>query len=120
MIPPTWVLPLKRFVLPIVSVIAIGVAVWIFGNSRYADGVATEREKWQIEQTKAREKIIEKSAAQEKTKELAQQEGAVKVETITKTEIRYVDRIKEVYRNQPDPICTAADGVQRILAADSD
>ena len=108
---------LRRF-WPILAVIAVGVALWGWGNSRYDAGVSAERAEWEQEASRLRA-----IAAQEALARLSAVTAANDAATRSQASLDALAAQSKVthetyYRNRPVVRCLDPDRVRAIKEAD--
>jgi hypothetical protein len=65
---PAWAAaaaPIVKRLLPVLAVVAVGLAIWAYGNSRAHDAKMAERREWHVELAKARAVAAEKALQQQ-------------------------------------------------------
>lgn len=100
--------------------LALVLGVWWHGREQYRAGVAAERVRWEQAQARAAEISAKNAQNRQAVVDTADQHAAARIETQTIVETRYVDRVREIYRDRDDPLCIDADVMRLIDEADRD
>lgn len=117
----TALLPILSRLWPYLAGAALIIGAWAWADHRgYQRGEADCDARWRVAQAEAQRQANQRAADREAIKNQSNKQAAEKIDVITRTEVRYVDRIKEIYRDRDDPLCVGADGMRLIADADRD
>lgn len=121
MIAPAWASAIPvRALIGAGVVLALAAGVWWHGREQYRAGVRVERAVWVRAQAEAAAQSAENARNRQSIVDAADLQAAARVEIQTQVETKYVDRVREVYRDRDDPVCIDADGMHIIADADRD
>lgn len=101
-------------------VLALVLGCWWHGRVQYRAGVAAERVRWEVAQAAAEREASQRATDRKAAADTADRDAAARIETQTIVETKYVDRVREIYRDRDDSLCVDADGMRLIADADRD
>ena len=115
----TAALLLARRFWPILAALAVLAALWAYGNSRYRDGVQTERGKWQQAAAKAEAIATETARRQAEAVNLANTEAAAARIALAALSVKTKEVHHAYYRDRPVVQCLDAVRLRAIQEGDA-
>jgi hypothetical protein len=103
---------------PVLAVVAIGLAIWAYGNSRAHDAKMTERAEWHAELNKARVAAAAKALEQQAAVEAANTARDAAQASLDALASKSKETIDAYYRNRPAVVCLSPERLRAIKAAD--
>lgn len=98
--------------------VTAGLAGIAINNRAYDRALAGCEAAHAREQAKAAAKAAQEAARRQEAVDKADSAAAAGIAAHSRVERHFVEKVREVYRDRPDPVCVDADGMRLIQEAD--